>query len=134
MNGLNGYLEKLFAWDRRRKLLINNRETEIHLLILTTLHTLIDKYDKNYQQTWNEVFKLLNTPFRTVKKDEVEETINNDDTRSDEGVLLKDKTQLLVEKSFDTLKLILDEFLSTLPFNQFKLLIDTLSNFVLSTI
>ena len=93
-----------------KELLINNRETEIHLLILTTLHTLIDKYDKNYQQTWNEVFKLLNTPFRTVKKDEVEETINNDDTRSDEGVLLKDKTQLLVEKSFDTLKLILDEF------------------------
>ena len=34
------------AWDRRKELLINNRETEIHLLILTTLHTLIDKYDK----------------------------------------------------------------------------------------
>ena len=130
LNGLNGYLEKLFGMGSSKELLINNRETEIHLLILTTLHTLIDKYDKNYQQTWNEVFKLLNTPFRTLKKDEVEETINYDDTRSDEGVLLKDKTQLLVEKSFDTLKLILDEFLSTLPFNQFKLLIDTLSNFV----
>lgn len=85
LNGLNGYLEKLFGMGSSKELLINNRETEIHLLILTTLHTLIDKYDKNYQQTWNEVFKLLNTPFRTVKKDEVEETINNDDTRSDEG-------------------------------------------------
>lgn len=131
LNGLNGYLEKLFGMGSSKELLINNRETEIHLLILTTLHTLIDKYDKNYQQTWNEVFKLLNTPFRTVKKeDDVEEAINNDDTKPDEGISVKDKTQLLVEKSFDTLKLILDEFLSTLPFNQFKFLIDTLSNFV----
>ena len=100
-----------------QELLIINCETDIHLKVLTRLHDLIDKYDKNYQLSWKDVFKILNSPFKTV----VGESGSS---------FSSDKVQLLIEKSFDTIKLILDEFMSTLPFDQFKLLIDTLANFV----
>ncbi|RCK64123.1 Protein MON2 [Candida viswanathii] len=116
LDGLNRFLGSLIEMGMPQELLIVNCETEIHLKILTRLHDLIDKYDKNYQQSWKEVFQILNTPFKTVV--------------GEHGSSSSDKVQLLVEKSFDTIKLILDEFMSTLPFDQFKLLIDTLANFV----
>ncbi|CAI5757098.1 unnamed protein product [Candida verbasci] len=112
LQALNQYLESLFKMGVPQELLVWNWETEIHLSILTTLHSLIDKYDTYYQHSWNKVFIILNTPFKLSQ-----------------NANLKDKLQLLVEKSFDTLKLILDEFLLTLPFDQFKYLIDTLIKF-----
>ncbi|KAL6450941.1 MON2 Protein MON2 [Candida maltosa Xu316] len=118
LNGMSRYLEQISEMGSPQEVLIANCETEIHLSILTTLHNLIDKYDKNYQQSWHEVFKILNTPFKVSITDSVAVT-DDGNTRGK-----------LIEKSFDSLKLILDEFLSTLPFTQFKLLIDTLAKFV----
>lgn len=117
LNGLNRFLDSLIEMGVPQELLIINCETDIHLKVLTRLHDLIDKYDKNYQLSWKDVFKILNSPFKTV----VGESGSS---------FSSDKVQLLIEKSFDTIKLILDEFMSTLPFDQFKLLIDTLANFV----
>lgn len=114
LDGLNEYITPLFEQGPPKELLTLNCETEIHLSVLTELHSLIDNYDTHYQGSWAKVFKILNTPFNTMKSDDQN---------------LKEKLQLLVEKSFDTLKLILDEFLSSLPFKQFKILIDTLVNF-----
>ncbi|KAI5967658.1 MON2 [Candida margitis] len=115
LDGLNKYIRPLFKQGPPKELLTLNCETEIHLSVLTELHSLIDNYDTHYQGSWAKVFEILNTPFKTIDS-------NNDQN-------LKEKLQLLVEKSFDTLKLILDEFLSSLPFKQFKILVDTLVNF-----
>ncbi|KAI5966786.1 MON2 [Candida pseudojiufengensis] len=114
LDGLNLYLEKLFKQGIPKELLVLNCETEIHLTILTTLYFLIEKYDLHYQNSWGKVFQILNTPFEVTGTDETN---------------LKEKFQSMVEKSFETMKLILDEFLLSLPFQQLKKLIDTLINF-----
>lgn len=114
LDGLNKYITCLFEHGPPKELLTLNCETEIHLSVLTELHSLIDNYDTHYQGSWAQVFEILNTPFKTIAS-------------KDQN--LREKVQLLVEKSFDTLKLILDEFLSSLPFKQFKFLIDTVVNF-----
>ncbi|KAI5948815.1 MON2 [Candida theae] len=114
LEGLHQYITPLFEQGPPKELLTLNCETEIHLSVLTKLHSLIDNYDTHYQGSWAQVFEVLNTPFKAVESDDVN---------------LREKLQYLVEKSFDTLKLILDEFLSSLPFKQFKYLIDTLVNF-----
>ncbi|EGW32469.1 uncharacterized protein SPAPADRAFT_55914 [Spathaspora passalidarum NRRL Y-27907] len=113
LESLGKYLNSLVTLGLAQELLVLNCETDIYLTILTTLHELIDKYDTFYQKSWNKVFHILNLPF----------TISGNGATAD-------KFRLLVEKSYDTLKLILDEFLSSLPFDQYKLLIDTLGNFV----
>lgn len=111
------FLDKLSALGRPKELLVLNCETEMHLTTLTTLHGLIDEYDRYYQNSWELVFKILNTAF-----------VNTEDKESQDHNLME-KVRLLISTSFDTLKLILDEFLSTLPSNQLKSLIDTLLNF-----
>ncbi|KAG5420963.1 MON2 [Candida metapsilosis] len=118
LDGLNQYITPLFEQGPPKELLTLNCETEIHLSVLTELHSLIDNYDTHYQGSWAKVFEILNTPFKATEPGDYN---------------LKEKLQLLVEKSFDTLKLILDEFLSSLPFKQFKILIDTLVNFASQT-
>lgn len=110
------FLQALFKMEAPRELLVLNCETELHLLTLTTLRDLIEKYDTHYTQSCVKVFWILNTPFR-----------NKDNAASDNN--LDDKRQQLVNSSFGTLKLILDEFLSSLPSDQLKLLVDSLCLF-----
>lgn len=117
LQALITFINKLFDLGRPQELLVLNCETEMHLTVLTTLHGLIDEYDKYYQNSWELVFQILNTAFR------------NTQDKSSQDHNLMEKVRLLISTSFDTLKLILDEFLSTLPFNQIKSLIDTLLNF-----
>lgn len=112
LEGLMMILDEIFSLGAPKELLVQNCEIEIHLLLLTTLHNFIDKYDTYYQNSWNQVFKILNTPFRNIEFEERE-----------------NKTISLITSSFETLKLILDEFISTFPFDQLKFLIDTLYNF-----
>lgn len=110
------FLERLFQLGPPSELLLLNYETELHLMILATLHELIDRYDKNFQNTWDLVFKILNTSFQ--RKDyQTEQVIHND------------KMTSLVASSFQTLKLILDEFMISLPSSQMRFLVDTLYNF-----
>ncbi|KAK6203232.1 uncharacterized protein RJT21DRAFT_104330 [Scheffersomyces amazonensis] len=118
LDGLNRYLVELFNLGIPQELLVLNCETEIHLSTLTILHQLIDQYDSYYKDSWNTVFTILNTPFKVTEKSFSKEEVN-----------LRERIRLLIEKSFDTLKLILDEFLTSIPSNQLILLIDTLYNF-----
>lgn len=109
--GFMNLLDKISELGKPQELLVVNCETEIHLLVLTTLHQLIDTYDKYYQNSWEIVFSILNTPFKSTENEESE------------------KLKLLLACSFDTLKLILDEFIFSLPFDQVRILIDTLFEF-----
>lgn len=111
-------LKTLFSIGVPSELLVFNCETEIHLRILTSLHELIDKYDTYYQDSWHTVFEIINTCFRSENKDILSD--NN----------LHEKIRLLIDSSFNTLKLILDEFTSSLPFDQLKILTDTLYMFI----
>ena len=136
LDGLHLCLERNFSQGVPKEFLISNCETEIHLVVLQTLHHLIEKYDSRFQQSWNQVFEILNTPFRSgkgAKKANTDENNKNDETDKVERTPVEEnvneKNRYLVEKSFETLKLVLDEFLTTLPFRELKQLIDTLVNF-----
>lgn len=114
LEALMGVLERMYKSGQTLELLVMNCETEIRLLILTALHQMIDKYDTYYQNSWDIVFKIVNSSF----------SIN--------GAIVHgkgDRLRLLLSSSFETLKLILDEFIFSLPFDQVKILIDTLFNF-----
>ncbi|KAM9909655.1 hypothetical protein OXX69_005229 [Metschnikowia pulcherrima] len=117
LDALFGLLNKLLSLGRAQELLVLSCETDMHLTVLETLHSLIDDHDKCYQNSWDMVFKILGTAF-----------VNTED-HTEKSTKLVDKIVLLISTSFDSLKMILDEFLSTLPFNQIKALIDTLLKF-----
>lgn len=116
LNALLSFLQRLLALGRPQEHLVLNCETEIHLTVLTTVHGLIDGYVEKYQNSWDLVFEILNTAF-----------VNTSEASNDTN--LNDKILSLISTSFGTLKLILDEFLTTLPTSQLKSLIDTLLNF-----
>lgn len=116
LNALLGLLQRLLALGTPQEYLVLNCETELHLTILVTVHGLIDGYVEKYQNTWDLVFEIMNTAF-----------VNSQDSSVDTN--LNDKILSLISTSFETLKLILDEFLTTLPTSQLKSLIDTLLNF-----
>ncbi len=114
LEALMGVLERMYKSGQTLELLVMNCETEIRLLVLTALHQMIDKYDTYYQNSWDIVFKIVNSSF------------------SIDGAIVYgkgDQLRLLLSSSFETLKLILDEFIFSLPFDQVKILIDTLYNF-----
>ncbi|SGZ55568.1 CIC11C00000001501 [Sungouiella intermedia] len=116
LKSLLGFLQNLHALGTPQEHLVLNCETEIHLTVLVTVHGLIDGYVEKYQNSWDLVFAILNTAF-----------INTEATSVDAN--LNDKIVSLISTSFGTLKLILDEFLTSLPSQQLKSLIDTLLNF-----
>lgn len=120
LNALIEFLRQLFELGIPTELLVLNCETEVHLLILRTLYELIDQYDSYYKSSWDLVFVTLNTSFRQMGG-------------QDEDHHRHEKITLLIDSSYGTLKLILDEFMSSLPFNQLKMLIDTLYNFCCQT-
>lgn len=116
LNALLVFLRRLLALGTPQEYLVLNCETELHLTVLVTVHGLIDGYVEKYQNTWDLVFDIMNTAF-----------VNSQDASADAN--LNDKILSLISTSFETLKLILDEFLTTLPSSQLKSLIDTLLNF-----
>lgn len=111
------FIDKLFGLPDSEELLVSNCETEMHLTVLTTLRSLIDEFDDRFQNCWGLVFTILRSVFHKHAGSNVQ------DKKLDE------KTRLLIATSFDTLKLILDEFLNSLPEEHLKTLIDTLVNF-----
>lgn len=117
LNALNVFLSCLNALGTPQEHLVLNCETEMHLTALKTLHHLVDTYDENFEISWDTVFKILNTTFINT----------HDGPKQDHNVA--EKMVLLITTSYDTLKLILDEFLNTLSSSQLKSLIDTLLEF-----
>lgn len=101
---------------RSPELLVFNCEIDMHLTLLSVARKLIDEHDKHYKESWNLVFVLLNSPF-----------IYTQETVSEAKVA--EKVAHSIAMSFDILKLILDEFLGTLPFRELRALLDSLVNF-----
>lgn len=114
---LVAFLNSIFDAGTTSETLVVNCETEIHLKVLSTVHGLIDKYDSFYQHTWKQVFNIINTPFVTGAVSESKDSN------------LNEKKAQLINYAFETLKLILDEFLENLPSNQLRMVTDTLFNF-----
>lgn len=117
LNAFITFIDKLFGLPQSEELLVSNCETEMHLTVLTTVRSLIDEFDDRFQNCWGLVFTILRSVFHKHAG------IEGQDKKLDE------KTRLLISTSFDTLKLILDEFLTTLPEEHLRTLIDTLVNF-----
>ncbi|ODV98113.1 hypothetical protein PACTADRAFT_598 [Pachysolen tannophilus NRRL Y-2460] len=123
LNSLYTFIKHLTKLSKPNQLLILNCETEIHLQVLNTLKELLDKYGIFFKN-WNLVFKIINSPFE--KEDQF--LLSNEDDK-----ILVGKVKMVINSSFENLKLILDEFLLSLPSNQLKILIDCLSNFIKQT-
>lgn len=122
LQDLKSFLAGLSALGTPTEHLEMNFRAEIHLVIFSTLHEHINEYDSHYQNYWNLVFEILNTVFvRTDLNHELDHK-------------LEEKIRLLIATSFSTLKMILDEFLTILPSEHFKPLIDTLLNFCKQTL
>lgn len=117
LKDLKSFLDGLFVLGRPKEHLAMNFQAEIHLVIFSTLHEHINEYDSFYENFWDLVFEILNTVF--VKTD-----LNHEQDHK-----LEDKLRQLISTSFSTLQMILDEFLTALPSEHFKPLIDTLLNF-----
>lgn len=114
---LKEFLLKLFALGKPMEHLTLNCEAEMQLIIFSTLREHINQYDSYYQNFWDIVFAILNTVFlHSVDQKEVDHK-------------LEEKIRQLIATSFEILKMILDEFLSSLPPQHFKPLIDTLLNY-----
>lgn len=109
LDTLDLFVKKLVSLPNTDELLIFNCELEIQSQILDTLKNLLDKYGSSFQN-WDLVFNIINSSFVKVSKNE--------------------KLKPVINSSFEGLKMILDEFLSSLPSSQFKILIDCISNFI----
>lgn len=114
---LKQFLLDLFALGKPMEHLTLNCEAEIQLIIFSTLHEHINLYDTYYQNFWDVGFAILNTVFlHRVDRKELDHKLD-------------EKIRQLIVTSFGILKMILDEFLTTLPPQHFKPLIDTLLNY-----
>lgn len=102
------------------QLLVLNCETEVYLQVLDTLNQLLDAYGNGFTHCWEAVFQMLTAPLRVTRLAEKQESDS----------LLRTKLTLVVRRCFETLKLVLDEFLTAIPKPQTKVLIDCLYNFV----
>lgn len=121
LTGLNNIITALndIAFEPQELLIINNNKIELHLIVLQTLTEIMENYNKSLtvDDSWDIMFRIINNPFTfNTLLDEINDT-------------LKDKINILINSSFNCLKLILNEFISTLPVTKFKILIDSLYNF-----
>lgn len=115
------FMEKLSELPMSKELLVANNESEIYLQTLDTLKYTIDKYGSLIVQSWVLVTRMLNFPFLIIRICDPEiqkERVINDNITS------------IIKSSFETLKVILDEMLQSIPKNQIKVIIDSLYNFV----
>lgn len=117
LDALIKFLNAIIALGPPQELLLTNCEIEIFISTLSTMHDLIDKYDTFYQSSWDQVFEVVNTPINFMKN-EYEDNVT------------KEKVALLINSAYDTLKMILDEFMSTLPSDQLQFLIETSYNYL----
>ena len=118
------FLEKISALPMSNELLVANNESEIYLQTLDTLKYIIDRYGSLITDSWVIVTQMLNFPFLIIK---------NCDSELQKEKIINDNITSLVKSSFETLKVILDEMLQSIPKNQVKVIIDSLYNFVNQT-
>ena len=91
-------------------------ELRVRLAVLETLHDHINQYDTQYYAHWGEVFLILNSVFEPVANTRA-------DPRGDEQM------RQLVVCAFETLKMVLDQFVALLAPQRVQPLIGTLVHF-----
>ncbi|VEU21476.1 DEKNAAC102472 [Brettanomyces naardenensis] len=121
LNALSSYLTRLSKLPAPHELLIMNIEIQMVLQTLDTLKTIIDRFGNKIRRDWEVVTSMLNFPFGVIK-------------RGDSSIMEeKSTTEMIISllrSSFETLKVILDEMLQSIPSNQIRIIIDSLYNFV----
>ncbi|CDK25121.1 unnamed protein product [Kuraishia capsulata CBS 1993] len=123
LNALNSFSKSLTKLPASTELSVVNCETEIHLQTLGTLRDLVDRFGTGFVKYWDVVFMVLNTPFDIIMGDRESAELYHE-------AMLKENIMLVLSTCFETMKLILDEFLHSLPQSQIKVAIDCLFNFV----
>lgn len=106
LKGLNTLLDRL----KKNETLTINNHVQIHLEVLATLNGMFESYDKRLvdEEIWDTIFAMINESF---------------DHNYGE------KESLIINSSFNCLKLIMNEFIMFLPLSKFRVLTDTLFNF-----
>ncbi|AOA62128.1 Endocytosis and vacuole integrity protein [Komagataella phaffii CBS 7435] len=128
LNSLNKIDTSLSNLPTSKELLIVNCETDIRLRVLKTLSTVLNRYGSNFAESWSLVYTLLDAPFQLIEKTVLEDPILLKDPQ------LRINVGQLLESNFETVKLLLDEFLTSLPKKQLKPLIDILCKFFYQTL
>lgn len=121
---LMGFVEQLLRLDIPEDILTMHVETELVMQALHSLKELLDHHGPRYGNLWDIIFKMLDLPFRIERA-----WSDNGGDREDEPQNADKTVVPLLQALFDTLQLVLDEFLPVLPTRQFRLLVDCLARF-----
>ncbi|OWB82894.1 hypothetical protein B5S33_g1523 [[Candida] boidinii] len=120
LKSLNRFIINLSQLPKIEELLVQNCEAELLLQVLDTLKEIVNRFGNYIKVHWDIVFQMLHSPFLLIGK-------------NTEGVshkALYDIIVALLKSTFETLKVILDEILQSIPINQIRVVIDGLFNFV----
>lgn len=111
LKGLKNLMIKLEV-NSTEVLKLNNM-FEILEIILNTLSKVIESYDKRLtdEKSWSLIFGIIELSFGLIKDKQ------------------NDKISNIINLSFTSLKLIMNEFIDILPISKFKILIDSLIKF-----
>ncbi|SCU80784.1 LAFA_0C01134g1_1 [Lachancea sp. 'fantastica'] len=132
LSALNDLVQRIIGLDRKREAVQNgsiDTECDILLQVLRTLKALLDVFGDCLRDSWDIVFKIINSPFDIIEKDAV---LDSSILEEDSSILdvISSKHKGMIQVSFDVFKLIFDDLLQTLPAEVLKDVIDTLLNFV----
>ncbi len=114
---------KITSDDDSITITIITTESEIHLMTIANLQSLLNRYGSNFGDSWNIAFNIINSPFKFISGDRYD-SLSNEQKR-----LLDEKLTFLIKSSFETIQLVCDDFLQNLPSNVIKILIDTIHLF-----
>ncbi|GMF66657.1 unnamed protein product [[Candida] boidinii] len=120
LKSLNRFIINLSQLPKIEELLVQNCEAELLLQVLDTLKEIVNRFGNYIKVHWDIVFQMLHSPFLLIGK-------------NTEGVSHKALYEIIVallKSTFETLKVILDEILQSIPINQIRVVIDGLFNFV----
>lgn len=118
---MRSFVQKLLELPNSKELLVASDEFQTHLLTLETLKSIVEKFGTTIVEQWVTIMDILNFPFLIIGKF---------DSEMQKEKLIKDNITLILKSSFETLKVILDEMLQSIPKSQVRVIIDTLYNFV----
>lgn len=121
LSALNGIFASLSSLPHTNELLVINCEVKMYLQTFDSLKSIIDRFGILIKQNWDIITTMLNFPFSFIT--EYDSSILNETTVTEIIVLI-------LKSAFESLKVILDEVLQTIPQDQIKVIIGTLKNFV----
>lgn len=121
LNSLYDFITGIANLPYSNELLVINCEVKMYLQNLDSLKSIIDKFGNLIKERWDVVTSMLNFPFIFITN--YDQPILNEST-------ITEIITLVIKSAFESLKVILDEVLQSIPKNQIKVIIDSLKNFV----